>query len=230
MRKNTIFGVLAVVALVACALAVWQRQSSHGAPMINDSASGNYGLFIDNLDSGYFSTTDQNVKRIVQAYLTDPNAKTDSDKYGYSLVFYYTKEVFIAEGLFSPTDRDSVSGFSMRDMRTGKEIGECDIYAQAGLYKDSDLLVSVSYVGEPPYAKTGVCLYERGTPNFTFIDLASKLSSGETLFSDPTGQNLRASMKKVDTQKKAFAVSVYDTAKKGPNGDYAYKRSIEAFF
>lgn len=224
-------GFIVVVAIVLGIFSVWKlNTSTPGAPSIDDSTSGNYGLFIDNLDSGYFSTTDANVKKIVQAYLTKPDAKTDSDKYGYSLVYYYNKDVFITEELFSPTDRNSVSGFAMYDMKTGKPISNCLIYAQAGLYKDTDLLLSVSYKDNGVSMKFGACLYERGTPNFAFIDLTSKLGANETLFSDPAGRNLHANIKDVDTQKKIFAVDVYDTTKKDAAGNYAYKRSIEVSY
>ena len=166
----------------------------------------------------------------MQAYLTQPEAKRDSDKYGSSLVFYYTKDVFTKAELFSSTDRNSVSAFVMYDMKTGKPMNGCLIYAQAGLYKDTDLLLSASFTNNGVDMKQGACFYERGMPNFTFIDLSSKLGANETLFNDPAGRNLKANIKDVDTHKKTFAVDVYDTTKKDGNGNYAYKRSIEVFY
>jgi hypothetical protein len=222
---NTKILLTVIICLVAltCTFVVWKLHIYTPGSLTITTTAGNYGLFIDNLDSGYFSTTDANVKKIIQAYLTNQDAKTDSDKYGYSLVYYYTNNVFITEGLFSPTDRNSVSAFVMYDMKTGKPISECNILAKAGLYKDADLLLSVSYLDN---GKQGACLYERGTPNFTFIDLTSKLSSTEILFNDPAGRNLHADIKGVDTQKKTFAMGVYDTTKKDADGNYAYKRSL----
>lgn len=223
--------IIIAIAILVCIFAIWKlHASAPSAPTIDDGTSGNYGLFIDNLDSGYFSTTDANVKKIVQAYLTQPEAKRDSDKYGSSLVFYYTKDVFIAEGLFSPTDRNSLSGFAMYDMKAGQQISSCIIYSQAGLYKDNDLLLSVSYEDNGASMKFGACLYERGALNFTFIDLSSKLAANEILFNDPAGRNLKANIKDIDTQKKTFAVDVYDTTKKDGGGNYAYKRSIEVSY
>jgi hypothetical protein len=229
--KNEIL-VVGAVFLVICAgaAALWglRLMTPPAAPTI-DASSGNYGLFIDNLDSGYFSTTDPNVKNIVLAYLAKPEAKTDSDKYGGSLVFYYTKNAFIREELVSSTDRDSVSAFTMYDMKTGKPISDCSIYAHAGLYKDSDLLLSASFSdGASP--KNGVCFYQRGAPNFTFIDLTSRLASTETLFNDPSGRNLNASIRDVDTQGKTFTIAVYDTTRKDADGNYAYTRGIEVAY
>lgn len=232
MQQKTILGAVVIIALLACGFAVWKL---HSAPETStlpstltiDANSGNYGLFINSQDNGYFSTTDANVKKVVQAYLIKPEAKTDSDKYGSSLVFYYTKDVFIKAELFSSTDRNSISGFTMHDMKSGKQISPCYIFPQAGLYKDNDLLLSVSYTEPVPGAKNGVCFYERGASNFTFIDLTSKLSTDEILFSDPTGQSLKANIKDIDTKKKTFAVDVYDTTKKDRSGNYIYKRSIE---
>ncbi|MBV9349331.1 MAG: hypothetical protein JO026_01120 [Patescibacteria group bacterium] len=162
----------------------------------------------------------------MQAYLTNPDAKTDADKYGQSLVFYYTKDAFIKERLYSSTDRNSVSAFTMHDMKTGKEISECVILPPAGLYKDSDLLLSVSYVDTGTAMKDGVCLYQRSDPNFRFIDLTSKLTANETLFNDPAGRDLKATITNVDTARKTFDVAVYDMTKKSADSSYAYKRSI----
>ena len=220
-------GFVVVLAIVLCVFAVWK---SHNRNSLSVTNGGNYGLFIDNLDSGYFSTTDANVKKIVQAYLTKPEAKTDSDKYGSSLVFYYNNDVFITTELFSPTDRNSISAFVMHDMKTGKPIFNCIIYARSGLYKDADLLLSVSFIDNGVTPKFGACLYQRGAVNFSFIDLTPKLSAMETLFSDPTGRDLKAGIKNVDTQKKTFSVDVYDTSKKDQSGNYVYKRSLEVSY
>ncbi len=151
---------------------------------------------------------------------------TDAQRFGYSIIYYYDKDAFIAGSLGDWRDINSLSGFTLYDMKTGKQISPCAIYAQAGLYEEGDLLLSVSYTGEAPYAKNGVCLYERGAPNFTFIDLTSKLGANETLFSDPTGQGLWAHIRNVDSRKGMFAVDVYDTTKTDAEGKYAYKRSI----
>jgi len=226
MQQKTIIGAVIILAILVCGFAVWKLHAPSSDTLTIDTGSGNYGLFIDNLDSGYFSTTDANVKKIVQAYLTNQDTKTDSDKYGYSLVYYYTQDAFIVERLFSSTDRNSVSEFTMYDMKTGKAASDCFIYAHAGLYKDADLLLSASYKDNGVDMKQGACLYERGAPNFTFIDLTSKLATDETLFNDPAGQNLHANTKNVDAQKKTFVVDVYDTTKKDGDGNYAYKRSV----
>lgn len=216
-----------VLAVLAGVFAVWKlHTSAPGAPAIDDGTSGNYGLFIDNLDSGYFSTTDANVKKIVEAYLTKPEAKTDSDKYGNSLVFYYNKDVFVTAELSSATDRNSVTAFVMHDMKTGKPMFDCLIYSQAGLYKDTDLLLSASYTDNGVDMKQGVCFYNRGAPNFTFVDLTPQLAKNETLFDDPAGRNLHASLRKVDNDQSVI-VDVYDTSKVDVKGNYAYKRSVK---
>lgn len=227
MQQKTIVGAVIILAILVCGFAVWKLHTPSSGPLTIDTGSGNYGLYIDNLDSGYFSTTDTNVKKIVQAYLTNPNAKTDADRYGNSLVFYYNKNVFVTAELFSATDRNSVSAFVMHDIKTGKQMFGCLIYPRAGFYKDADLLLSASFTDNGVDMKQGACLYERGAPDFTFIDLTSKLGVNEALFNDPAGRNLHAEIKNVDTQKKTFAIDVYDTTKKDGDGNYAYKRSIE---
>lgn len=224
-------GLIIVLILAGIVYFFFGRNIMSLSPLTITTTTGNYGVFIDNIDSGYFSTTDENVKKIVRAYLTKPEAKTDSDKYDSSLVFYYTKNVFIAAELYSSTDRSSVSAFIMHDMKTGKPIADCNILAQAGLYKDNDLLLSATYKDN---GIQGVCLYERGTPNFKFIDLTPQLSSTETLFADPAGQDLRAMINHVDEQKRTFLIDVYDNTIKNASGavvpGYKYKRSIEVSY
>lgn len=222
---------LAVIA-VAAYFSMGNRTSapSSAVPLTVDTKSGNYGLFIDNTDNDYFSTKDANVKGIINAYLTNPAQiadPTDAQKYGSSLIYYYDSNAFIAAEKSDAANNASVTAFTMRNIKTGQRINDCNIYTSAGLYKDSDLLLSVS---SEDNGKFGVCMYKRGDPNFSFIDLSSQLSSTETLFSDPAGQNLKAGIKNVDTQKKTFSVDVYDTSKKDANGAYVYKRSLEVSY
>ncbi len=205
-----------------------------------DRNTGNYGLFINNGDNNYFSTHDANVRNIIEAYLANHEDRhpdgypdpTAADIYGRSLVYYFTDDVFIEA--WKNTWDGAVVAYELRDIQSGQIVSDCVIYAESGLYKDEDVLLSVSYTGSflnyPPDAKPGVCLYERGAPNFTFIDLSSKLTSTETLFNDVMGQILTASIKDVDTQKRTFAVDVYDTTKTDVDGNYAYKRSIEVSY
>ena len=191
-------------------------------------------MFIDNDDNVYFSTQDANVRNIIKTYLTEqknyPYEITDAENYGRSLVFYYTKDVFIWASRSDWADRNSLTSFSMRDMKTGEDIGDCGIYKEAGLYKDENLLLSATIIDTGYDIKQGVCLYERGAPNFTYVDLTPELVSSETLFNDPEGRNLRANIKDVNVDKRTLVVDVYDEEKKDAEGNHPYKRSIEVSY
>ena len=229
-------GFVVVVAIVLCVFAVWKLQTSTPGSLNITTTTGNYGLFIDNQDNEYFATHDANVRNIIKTYPSDlyPNAKTDAEKYGSKLVYYYTKENFIAAELYNWSELNNINAFTMYEMKTGKPISECNILGRAGLYKDSDLLISATYIDNGTSMKQGACLYERGTTNFKFIDLTSQLSSTETLFIDPAGQDLRAMIRDVDKQKRTFLVDVYDNTIKDASGTqvfgYKYKRSIEVSY
>lgn len=230
-NSKIILIVIVCLAGLGCSWAVWKSHTPAPSALNITTTAGNYGLFIDNQDNEYFATKDANVRNIIKTYLTRgkdyPYELTDAEKYGERLVYYYTKENFMVAELYYWANINNIDVFSMYDTKTGQQISECSIYAQAGLYKDSDFLLSASSMDVPPNAKEGACLYERGAPNFTFIDLSSKLGATETLFSDPTGQTLKANVRNVDTQNKTFTVDVYDTINKDASGNYAYKRSIE---
>lgn len=223
-KKYTI--VIVCLALLVCAFAAWKLHSPAATSLNITTTTGNYGLFIDNQDNEYFSTQDANVRNIIQTYIAPQylNAKTDAMKYGNSLIYYYTKDNFIAAGLYNWSDLNNISGFSMFDAKTGKLMSECDILGAAGLYKDADFLISVSYKDN---GIQGICFYDRGAPNFTFVDLTPQLAKDETLFDDPMGRNLHASLRNVDTHDQSVLVDVYDTTKRDAKGNYAYKRSIK---
>lgn len=224
-----VFVVIAVVAYLG-----FRGQGVSNAPnpigkIVIDNSSGNYGRFIEGEDNNYFATRDANVRNIIRTYLTNPTGftdPTDAQKYGFTLIYYYNKDNFIVAEKTDPVS-NVIMGFTMYNMKTGQQISNCAIIPNAGLYKNNDLLLSASFIGVAPYTKQGICLYERGTPNFTFIDLSSKLSSTETIFNDSTGRSLNATIKNVDTQNKTLVVYVYNTTKKDADGNYAYKRSMK---
>jgi hypothetical protein len=198
------------------------------------TTAGNYGLFIDNDDNAYFSTQDDNVRNIIRTHLTEqekyPYEITDAWNYGHALVYYYTKDGFIAAQRDDWADRNSLSSFAMHDMKTGEQISDCSIFAEAGLYRDSDLLLSATYTDHGNVMRAGACLYERGAPNFTFIDLTSELGPTESLFDDPDGRDLRAAVKGVNTNERTFVVDVYDEGKRDLEGRHPYKRSMEVSY
>ncbi len=236
MRRLTKTAGFIIAAVAAVAVIGFAMYSRHRAPnmLTIDTRSGNYELFIDNEDNEYFSTKDANVKNIIKTYLTKqkeyPYGLTDAQNYGSTLVYYYTRDVFIAAGVGDWRDRNSPLGFSLYNMKTGQQISSCVIYSQAGFYKNNDLLLSVSYIDNGTVMKYGACLYQRRSANFTFIDLTSKLGANETLFNDPAGRSLKATIKDVDTQKKTFVVDVNDMTKKDADGNYVYKRSIKVSY
>lgn len=236
--KQILISIAVIIVIVAIVYFAFGKQvnapdtlSEDTGTLMVDSNSGNYGLFIDNQDNNYFSTTDANVRKIIETHLAgqyQPNATTDTEKYGYSVVYFYNKDIFIAGEKHSPDG--AVTAFVSHDLKTGEKIGDCTIFANAGLYKDNDLLLSVTYKDNGVDMQQGACLYERGESNFKFIDLSSKLSESESLFSDPAGQNLKAVIKNIDTLKKTFAVEVYDTATKDVSGNYASKKLLEVSY
>lgn len=235
MKSKIILIAIVVLAALACGIGVWKlhNQTPATSRALNiTTTTGNYGLFIDNQDSEYFATQDANVRNIINAYLAGLylNPRSEAEKYGNNLVYYYTKDNFIVGGLSYWANINDIQSFVMYDMKTGQPISPCYIYGQAGLYKDANLLLSVSHTEQEPDAKNGICFYVRGAPNFNFIDLTPQLGANETLFKDPTGQSLAATVKDVDTKNQTFSVEVYDTTKKGADGNYAYKRSIELSF
>lgn len=240
INKKTWLVIIVAVAILICAFAVWKLHTLPGVSTPNSlnitTTAGNYGLFIDNQDNEYFSTHDANVRNIIEKYIVPQyiGAKTDAEKYGQSLIYYYTKDNFIAANLYNWADQSNINAFTMYDMKTGKPISECNILARAGMYKDSDILLSASYIDNGTSMKLGACLYERGAPNFKFIDLTPQLSSTETLFADPAGQDLRAMITHIDKEKRTFLVDVYDNTIKDASGavvpGYKYKRSIEVSY
>ena len=225
-------GFVVVLAIVFGVFAVWKLYTSSPSPLSITTTTGNDGLFIDNQDNNYFSTKDANVRNIIKTYLSKekdyPYEITDAQNYGLSLVYFYNQDVFIAAEKHS--FEGGITAFVMHDMKTGQKISDCIIFANAGLYKDTDLLLSVSFIDNGVSPKFGACLYERGAPNFTFIDLTPKLSATETFFSDPAGRDLKANIQDVDTQKKTFTVDVYDTGKKDQAGNYVFRRSLEVSY
>lgn len=229
---NTKIILLAVVvlAVLACAFAIWKLHTPASTSLSITTTTGNYGLFIDNQDSEYFSTHDANVRNIIKTYLTRgkdyPYEIPDAEKYGETLVYYYTKENFIVAGLYYWANLNNIDAFTMYGTKTGKPMNSCLIYAQAGLYKDPDLLLSASFTDNGVDMKQGVCFYNRGAPNFTFVDLTPQLAQNETLFDDSAGRNLHASLRKVDNDQSVI-VDVYDTSKVDVKGNYVYKRSIK---
>lgn len=239
-NKNRKFVI--IVALVFIAVVgyfAYERFSDPSTPngstkaLIINTNSGNYEQFIDTTDSDYFSTKDENVKNIIKTHLAKqkeyPYKITDTQNYGYTQVYYYTKDSFIVGGKIDPANIN-VAGYDMYDMKTGQKINECAIYTNAGFYRDKDLLLSVSFKDNGVDIKYGACLYKRGNVNFAFLDVSSKLDQTETIFSDPAGQNLKAVIKNVNTQNKTFVVDVYDTTKKGLDNNYIYKRSVEVSY
>lgn len=236
--KKILISIAVIIIIAAFAYFAFGRQASTPDSLTEDTSTltidnnlGNYGLFIDNQDNSYFSTKDANVKKIIETHLAgqyQPNATTDAEKYGYSVVYFYNKDIFIAGEKHSPDGL--VTAFVSHELKTGEKIGDCTIFANAGLYKDNDLLLSVTYKDNGVDMEQGACLYQRGESNFKFIDLSSKLSESETLFSDPLGQSLAAYIRNVDTQEKTFEVDVYDTGNKDAEGNYVFKRSIEVSY
>lgn len=228
INTKIILVAVVVLAVLACAFAIWKLHTPASAPLSITTTTGNYGLFINNQDNEYFSTHDANVRNIIKAYLSDLyiNPKTDAEKYGNKLVYYYTKDNFIVAGLYYWANLNNIDAFAMYDMKTGKPMSSCLIYAQAGLYRDPDLLLSASFTDNGVDMKQGVCFYNRGAPNFTFVDLTPQLAKNETLFDDPAGRNLHASLRKVDNDQSVI-VDVYDTSKVDVKGNYAYKRIIK---
>lgn len=108
--------------------------------------------------------------------------------------------------------------------------GHHAVWLVAGRHRDSNTLLSATYRDTGARTEYGACLYERGLPNVTFIDLTGRLSGTETLFSDPKGQDLRASITDVDTEGRSFVVDVYDTTKKESEDRYTRTRSIEVSY
>lgn len=227
INSKIIIITIGCLVVLACIFVVWKLHSPAATNLNITTTAGNYGLFIDNQDNEYFSTHDANVRNIIQTYLTRgkdyPYELMDAEKYGNTLVYYYTKENFIVAGLYYWANLNNIDAFTLYNTKTGKPISECNILAQAGLYKDSDLLLSVSHKDN---GVQGVCFYNRGAPNFTFVDLTPQLAKNETLFDDPMGRNLHASLRKVDNDQ-SIIVDVYDTSKVEVKGNYAYKRSIK---
>ncbi len=198
-----------------------------------DTKTNNYAKFIDNANNSYFSTSDVNVKNIIKTYLAKqkdiPNKISDEQNYGYAVVYYYTNDVFIVGEKYDPANQNAAA-YDMHDMKNGQQISSCAIARDAGMYKDNDLLLSVSFTDKRGEMKHGVCVYNRGESNFKFVDLSSKLTSSESIFSDPSGQSRNASIKNLNTQNKTLFVSVYDKTKKSSDGNYVFKRNMEVAY
>lgn len=240
MKRGILMGTLAALLIAAGAVYyyVGKNVSAPTPPPAEPSAlkittaAGNYGLFIDNDDNAYFSTHDPIVRNIIETYLAEKEYPydTDAEMYGNALVYYYTKDRFIAAWRHDWADRNSLSSFAMHDVKTGEWISDCTIFRDAGLYRDSDLLLSVTHIDDGNTVRKGACLYERGASNFVFIDLTSKLLPTEDLFNDPTGGRLKAAIREVDTNARTFVVDVFDTEREDAEGGYARKRSIEVSY
>lgn len=224
-RKQFYINSVVVVGVTTLVVMMWYIFTP-----LNITTTGNYGLFIDNQDNNYFSTSDLNVRNIVKTHLAKgedyPYEITDAERYGHKLVFYYTKDVFVV------AEKNSwdapVVAFAMNSMKTGEKISVCSIFAEAGLYKSEDILVSASFLNNGD--TQGVCLYERGEANFAFINLDAELSPTETFFNDPTGQRLSAGIKNVDINKNTLLLDVYDRSRVGRDGNYAHNRILKVIY
>ncbi|HFC10822.1 MAG TPA: hypothetical protein ENJ75_01340 [Candidatus Kaiserbacteria bacterium] len=231
-KKQFAISSIVAVVVIATIVAITYVDFNKRGISINLN-TGHYGQFIKYGDNNYLSTHDVNVKKIIRTYFTNPfgiTNPTEAQKYGYTLIYYYNKSAFIMANLYYWENIHNIASFAMYSMKTGKQISNCTIYSEAGLYKKGNLLLSVSSTGSTTSVKTGICFYERGAPNFTFIDLSPRLSKTETFFSDATGHTLKAVTKNVDTKNKTLDVNVYDTTKKDASGNFAFKRTMKVSY
>lgn len=232
MKKNKKTIAIAAVLVIVAALAIYINRA-RVTPINNNNSkvaivttSGNYGRFIDNIDNSYFSTQDSNVKSLIETYLVWTPGKTDAEKYGRSLVYYYDTSRFIEAQKVMPNDDSSVSSYVLRNIQNGEIVPGCVIYKDSGLYKGENILLSISFLNE----KQGICIYEKGSSNFNFVDLSSKLAGNETLFKDPAGQLMTASITNVDTKKRIISIGVYSKDKKDSQGNYSISKNINVSF
>lgn len=192
--------------------------------------TGNYGIFIDNIDNNYFSTHDSNVRDLIEAYLINKYGKTEAEKYGHSLIFYYDSFRFIEAQKRMPNNNESISAYVLYDTQTGKRVPGCAIIKDAGFYKDESILLSGSFLDSMSEIKEGICYYERGFSYFKFVDISSKVNPNETIFKDPAGQMLTASLANIDIKNRTLTVSVYNKSKKDSSGNYLFSRNISLSF
>ena len=191
--------------------------------------SSNYGLFIPGPENSYFSTTDPNVKNLISKYLTKQYSSqiSEIEKYGYSLIYYYDNTIFIEAQKSFPNDDRSITSFVTKNISNGQMTNNgCVIFTGTGTYRDDKLLMSASSLASGASSLEGVCLYERGNSNSTFINLSPKLSEEETLFRDPTGQKVLSTIKNVNIKKRTFSIDVFSTTKKDSTGYSRYSRRL----
>ncbi len=233
--KNKIILVCIIVLAVLISLYYFKSKNPSVPPTGNtgitvDKNSINYGAFITGEDNSYFLTKDNTVKSIITKYLAKQASSqvADTEKYGYSLVYYYDNEKFIEAQKTYSTDDKSINSFILKDIKTGQYVNNsCIIFAKTGSYRDSSILMSGSSRTVGASGQEGVCIYEKGAANTTFIDLSSKLLATETIFKDPSGQNISTTIKNVDTNKRTFEIDVFSTVKKDSNGNNIYVKSLQ---
>ncbi len=184
MYKNTKLKIiLLLVVFISVSLYILYKQNKV-VIIVDDIINNNFKeTKLSESDSNYYSTTDKNVKYIFESFVSKivSNNLPIERKYLQDYVLYYDANKYLLA-----SNGAVYSSYSLYNINNGVKINsDCYINTAEGYTSNTNMYISAFPIhNTEDYSKQGLCVYNLGQDNFSYIDLSKDLKAGETFIKD----------------------------------------------